>query len=206
MPAPTAIAQARFEPRRVIAEPVHVERSTIAGGVELVVRWRRPRVWLLVGFMVVWDAIVFVIGARLVETGASAWAWILSSVFFVAAVFLTYAAAAALANVTRIRATRESIRVAHGPLPWFGNLELAADAVTGFATRARLADREWVVRHGKRVPVESHDFVLHARLANGAEPPILRGAFDAETTCYLQQELERGLGLPHTPFPAESSL
>lgn len=193
------------EPRRVIAEPTHVDRLTLAGGVELVVRWRRPQVWLLVGFAAVWDSIVYVVGSRFVELRVSPWAWAFAGVFFVAAVVLTYAAVAALTNSTRITATRERIRVAHGPLPWFGNVEIAAHDVTGFATRARVAQRTRVVRNGRRMREERHEFVLHARRASGDELPLVRGAFGLETTCYLQQELEHALGLPHSSFPSESA-
>ncbi|MCC6406574.1 MAG: hypothetical protein IT453_05390, partial [Planctomycetes bacterium] len=185
--ASTSVEHARPAPRHVLAEPACVDTRELSDGAEFTVKWYKPLAWLVVGFMVVFDAIVYVVYARLIEDRTPWVAWVPLSVFGIAALALSYFTVAMFTNTTRITATREHLGVRHGPLPWPGRRALASADVVRVYTRRRASDPDDPARF-------DHD--LWVELRDEREIRLLRGAFDAQTTGFLEQELARTLRLP----------
>lgn len=185
--ASAAIESVHAAPLDVLAAPACVDTRELVDGAEFTVRWYKPLAWLVVGFMLVFDAIVYVVCARLIEDRTPWAAWIPISVFGIAAVGLSYFTLAMFTNTTRITATRERLGVRHGPLPWPGRRELASAEVVRVYTRRRASDPEDPARF-------DHDLWVDLRDERAVR--LLRGAFDAQTTSFLEQELARTLRLP----------
>ncbi|MCK6447327.1 MAG: hypothetical protein L6Q99_13130 [Planctomycetes bacterium] len=183
-----------FQERPKVSLPPKVSVREFADGVELTLRWFSPVVWFLVFFVIAWDGfLVFWYSIALREEAP----WIMA-VFPIAhlaiGVGLTYFVVATFLNRTTVTATRDRLRVRHGPLPWLGNVELARDDVEQLYCKER-------VHRGKRSTSVSYD--LCARVKSGPTVRVLRSASDAEQALYFEQTLERALGIRDEPVAGE---
>jgi hypothetical protein len=192
---PSAIRPARpFVERPEVALPARVSVRELADGVELRVRWFQPAAWFLLFFVVAWDGFLVFWYSIALGTGAP---WIMS-VFPIAhlavGVGLTYFTAALFFNTTTVTATRERFRVAHGPVPWAGNAEFQSSELEQLYCKER-------VTRGKRG--ESVSYELFANRKSGPSVRVLKSAADAEQALFLEQRIERALGIADAPVAGE---
>lgn len=103
-----------------------------------------------------------------------------------AGVGLTYFTICGFVNSTRVMANYESLRVRHGPLPWFGNRDVPRLDIDQLFTKEKVVQ-------GKNGPSRSYE--LHARLRSGRDVKLVTGLSEAEQARFMEQELERFLGI-----------
>ncbi len=100
--------------------------------------------------------------------------------------FVAYYALAGFLNSTMIRVGMGEIEVTHGPLPWFGNRRLETAAI------AQLYVKE-VLRNRRNSTSLTHE--VHVARRDGGHVTLLSGLESSEQALYLEQEIERSLGI-----------
>ncbi|MBI5431720.1 MAG: hypothetical protein HZA52_02700 [Planctomycetes bacterium] len=191
---PAAARPAHSAERPPVPLPERVTVRELADGVELRLRWFTPTVWFLLFFVIAWDGfLVFWYSIALRDEAP----WIMA-VFPIAhlavGVGLTYFVVATFLNTTTVTATRDRLRVRHGPVPWFGAQDLASDELVQFFCKER-------VHRGKRGTHSSYE--LWARRKQGASLRIVRGGAEADQALFLEQTIERALGIRDEPVAGE---
>ncbi|MEL7496824.1 MAG: hypothetical protein AAFN77_04395 [Planctomycetota bacterium] len=125
-----------------VYQPVKSEPSQPSGlhleedvnGVFIWFRWFTPGIIFLTFFCIAWDSfLVFWYAAALGGIGQGqpiVWLMVLFPIVHVAVgVSLTYSVLCGYLNRTRIKVDHFEIRVWHGPLPWFGNVQIRCDEI-----------------------------------------------------------------------------
>jgi hypothetical protein len=105
----------------------------------------------------------------------------------------TYTLLARLLNHTEVRADAEGLAVRHGPLPWPGNRSLPAGRVQQLYCREVIRDREQ----------GTHFYEVHAVTTDGADVPLLANLPNVAQALYVEQRVERQLGIPDRPVGGE---
>lgn len=171
-------------------------------------RWFHWALFFLLFFAIAWDS--FLVG----------WYWMLSSgpfggdngmpgpfklLFFVfpiahvaVGVGLTYFVLAGFLNSTVIRVADGMLSVRHGPLPWRGNLDLPTDGIEQIYCQNKLRTN----RHDDGRTTTSMQYEVHA-VINGQKQKLLGGLYEADQAIFIEQRLERFLGIEDRQIPGE---
>ncbi|MEX2171004.1 MAG: hypothetical protein WD851_16920 [Pirellulales bacterium] len=154
-------------------------------------RLRIRRRWFSFGyipllfFCIAWDSFLFFWYAAAFGDPNAPWLMVLFPVFHVAiGVGLTYAVLAGLLNTTTITADPQELVVRHRPIPWSGNLNLPVQEI-----------RQLFVKREKARRNNSEAYSLHALRTNRRQVKLLSGLVDASQGQYIEQEVERHLGI-----------
>jgi hypothetical protein len=94
-------------------------------------------------------------------------------------------------NRTRIAVENGVLSVRHGPLPWPGNRTIAV------AELAQLFCEEVIGNKGSR------SYRVSALLKSGRKTQVLRGLGQADQALFIEQALERRLGITDVPVAGE---
>ena len=158
------------------------------GGLTVRWRWFQPAAYFLVFWCLIWDA-------ALVSFLAGAGGFAPFLIFHLAAgVGMTYWTLSLFLNSTVVEATRDRLSIRHGPLPWPGNLELTGREV------AQLYGTEEIHR-GKNGT--SITYSLNAIDRQQHKKRLLKGLKEVEQVLWLEQALERHLGIEDAPVDGE---
>lgn len=151
-------------------------------------------------FCTIWDSIVLVfIGAGIfagTQVGPMALLFLLiPGLFLVVGACLTYYTICGFVNTTTIRVGQGEISVAHGPLPWWGNIAYPSGDIAQLFTTEQ-------VHYGKRGSV-SFTYSVEFVQRNGARQTLASGLTDAAQALFIEQEIERCLGIQDVPVGGE---
>ena len=105
--------------------------------------------------------------------------------------WLLYRTLALTFNRTRVTISAGRFRVEHGPFPARGNLDVDIREVRQLYTTRKFGNKGSV------------SYRLHAILATGPTVTIARGLYDVQQALYIEQEVERTLGLTDYAVPGE---
>jgi len=163
-------------------------------GIEITRSWFTPVVWALVFFCVIWDGFLVVWYAMAFTAGAPMIAKLFPVIHVTVGLVLSYYAVASFVNKTHVTLERGILRIAHRPLPWPGARELA-----GMSLR-QLFCKEHISRGKNGVTVTYELWALHD---DGSTKTKLAAGMELEQALYLEQELEKALGIQDRPQPGE---
>jgi hypothetical protein len=139
------------------------------------------------GFLVIWYGIAFVTDAPLIA--------IVFPLFHVAmGVGLTYYTLTRLVNRTTIEVSRNQLTIRHGPLPWPGNLDVPGSHFT------QLYGEEITT---KNKGTTTYTYNLIALDRDGRKVKLISGLPEKDQVLYLEQTLERRLGIEDTVVEGE---
>jgi sporulation protein YlmC with PRC-barrel domain len=157
-------------------------------------RWFRPSHLALAGFCVVWDG--FLLVWYTIALSRSEWLMVVFPVLHVlAGLGLTYSTLAGFLNRTHIEVRRDELTIRHGPLPWRGNQTLSRRSLT------QLYGEEIIQRSkGQRTGTV---YNLMALDREGRKVKLLTDLAEKEQVLYLEQALERRLGIEDAPVEGE---
>lgn len=190
----SASEQGGFRPRPEIPLPGGMQIQETMGGIMITRRWFSFVVLFLIPFCIVWDSfLVFWYSKALSENAP----WIMAVfplIHVAVGVGLTYFTLATLFNTTGIQAGQGKLSIAHGPLPWMGNLELPTRDIQ------QLFGKEKINR-GKNGP--NYQYELWASMQDGRTRKLLGTGLTMEQTLYLEQKLESALGLKDRSMAGE---
>lgn len=173
-------------------------------------RWFHWALLFLLFFAIAWDS--FLVG----------WYWMLTAgpfghnggmpgpvklIFFIfpiahvaVGVGLTYFVLAGLLNSTVIRVSDGRLSVRHGPIPWLGNFDLPTDSLEQIYCQNKLHKS----RDDDGHTTTSMQYEVHA-IVGGKKQKLLGGLHDADQALFVEQRLERFLGLEDRPVSGEMS-
>lgn len=110
-------------------------------------------------------------------------------------IFLFYTSLAGFLNKTYIEVDGERIRVRHAPLPWIGGKELPSQNVRQLYCTSRTRR----TKNGGSSTTYNVQVALHS----GRPVDLLTKLGDLDQALFIEQEIERALGIEDEPMPGE---
>jgi hypothetical protein len=98
---------------------------------------------------------------------------------------LTYSTIAGFLNTTRVVVQSGEIAIRHGPLPWLGNRRLGAQGIRQLYREERLPQSN----------KSSASYHLNAITGDNRKITLIRSVPSADVALYLEQEIEKALGI-----------
>ncbi len=189
--SPSARASPQKAPRPRIKLPKRFQLDTSDGSARISWRWLSPKYLFMAlfclgwdGFLVIWYGIAF----RMKEAPIVMLVFPLLHVAI--GVGLTYSTLAGFLNRTRLEVSRDLLTIRHGPLPWGGNHTLRGRQLK------QLYVEESVRTNKGNTQVSYHVMALDRE---GNKVKLLSGLEDKDHALFLEQELERHLGIEDAP-------
>ncbi len=172
-------------------QPKSIRMEQTPFGLRFTRRWFNPGFIFLAFFCLFWDGFLIVwytIGLTVsTQSGPVGGLMLLFPLIHVAVgVGLTYYTIAGFVNHTKVEIDDRTLSVEHGPLPWKGNQSVPASELSQL-----YCDRK--ISHSKNGT--SVTYRLHALMKNGETRQILAGLQDQASAVYLEQQIEKRLGL-----------
>lgn len=171
--------------RRRVDLPSNVD--VVDGGktLEVRIRWRHWKYYPLAFFCLLWDG--FMIGwfTMAFTSGALVMA-AFGSLHAAVGVALTYYVVCGFVNRTVILVGDERISIRHEPLPWPGQMSLEL----GLIDQLFCEEKVHRSKNGR-----SYTYELHACLHDGNRMSLISGLNRPEEAFFLEQEMERFLGI-----------
>jgi hypothetical protein len=180
-------------PRVKVPMPRGIQVEELGGLLEIRRRWFGPAFIFLAFFCVVWNG--FMIVWHVMAWSMGAWFMSLFGLLHTAVgIGLAWFTLAGLLNTTTIRARRGLIEIASGPIPCGGNTTLTTDDLAQLYCKER-------VSHSKNGTSCAYE-VLAVTKAN-VRKTLLKNLTEADQALFIEQELERFLGIEDRPVPGE---
>ncbi|MBI2394450.1 MAG: hypothetical protein HYV09_33070 [Deltaproteobacteria bacterium] len=106
---------------------------------------------------------------------------------------------AGIANTTTVSIADGELRIHSGPIPFGGNHTLPADEIVQLWTEPF----EYTVHHKRHPPSKQTGWKLEVELSNGGKVTLMRRHDDPEELLYIEQVIERALGIVDVPVEGE---
>ncbi|MFV9503033.1 MAG: hypothetical protein AB4911_00565 [Oscillochloridaceae bacterium umkhey_bin13] len=164
-----------------------------AGALQISWRWFTPAALGLLLFAVFWNGFVCFGVAMALAAGEGA-AVLFASIHILAGIGVGYASLTMLFNRTTIEVTHGALTINHGPLPVTGYRHLPREQLR------QLYGVEATRRSNKRTVIVYH---LQALSNDDKQITLIDGLESAQQVLYLEQEIERFLGIRDEPIKGE---
>lgn len=192
-PTASASRTVSFE-RPEIARPSSIKVTGTAKGLTLESGWFNFSYIPMAFFCVAWDAFLINWYVTVLTTKGP---WI-AAVFPVAHVAvgigLTYSTLAGFLNTTKVDVHRDSLTVEHGPIPWRGNRRIPVLDLEQLYCKEKVSTS----RNGVQ-----RTFAVMAILRSSEQIELLTGIDEQEKALFIEQQVERHLGITDRPVPGE---
>lgn len=164
--------------------------------IELVRSWFGPQVVFMTVFAVFWDGFLYSWYSSLgdFKGGMDSIFFYLPLIHVAVGAGITYYALCGWLNRTRITVGCGKVSVRHGPLPWVGNLEMDSSAIKQLYAKQVVSS----TRNGTSV---RYDVVALTR--DGRSIDFAGGMESSEQALYIEQEVEKFLGIKDQPVKGE---
>lgn len=160
--------------------------------IEIVRKWFGMQIVFATVFAMFWDGILINLYSK---AGASGEPMSIFSLIHVAVgIGLTYYVVAGWLNRTHIFVSHGKIAVRHRPIPWLGNKELEASNLKQLYVKEKISQS----RHGTSVTYQ-----IHALTHNSRNIQLVSGLGISEQALYIEQEIEKYLGIEDIPVKGE---
>jgi hypothetical protein len=178
------------------APPKGVQVEDFGGSLRMTRSWWHPAILFLLFFTIAWDAfLIFWYSIAFTQDNVP-WIMIVFPVAHLAVgVGLTYFVLCSFVNRTVIEVGQGTLKITHGPLPWYGNLALiTADIDQLYCKRSfnRSSDGD-----------TSTSFELYVLDKMGSRHKLLSGLPDEEAAFYFERRIEDFLRITDRPVPGE---
>ncbi len=158
-----------------------------AGGLTLIYTWFRPLYVLMLFFCIFWDGfLVFWYRTALAHPSPGSIMLWFPLLHVGVGVGITYSTIAGFLNRTRVTVNAGEVTIRHGPLPWIGNRNVPAGEI-------RQLFREETISTGRSG--SSATYHLNAITRENRKLRLIRGIPAADVALYLEQEIEKALGI-----------
>lgn len=174
--------------------PPSIKVAKSSRGLEIRRRWFQPIHLFLAFFCIVWNAFLVSWYSMAAEMDAP-WMFKVFPILHVAVgVGLTYATLAGFLNTTTIAVERRELRVSHAPLPWRGAVKLESSSIDQLFCKLRL-------HRNKRGHSYTYEVWMSSRDSRSRK--LVSGLPDPEQALFIEQQVERALGLADRVMPGE---
>jgi hypothetical protein len=165
--------------------PAKFEVVDAGTGVQLSYRWYSPKyIGLLIftlfwnGFMIVWHTIALSQGMLMMS--------LFGLLHTAVGIGVAYSTLAGFLNRTTILAELGFLTIQHHPLPWSGSKQMMTDQIDQLYCKEK-------VSHSKNGT--NYSYEVHAALRDGGQVKLLSGLDVADQALFIEQQLERYLGI-----------
>jgi hypothetical protein len=189
------LGAAEAAPRTQLDVPLPKGIAVEHQGYELAIvrRWLSAKYFFLIFFCLFWDG--FLLVWYTIAISQRIWIMALFATLHTAiGLFLTYYTLAGFFNRTQVRVSPSLLAVRHGPVPWWGNKQLDSTGI------AQVYCKEHIRRSRGTT---SASYSVHAALHAGGETKLVDDLDNADQALYLEQEVERFLGVKDVPVRGE---
>ncbi len=178
-------------PRPRIKPPRRFQLETSDANTRISWRWWSPKYLFMAFFCLAWDGfLVFWYGTAFHTKNAPFMMLVFPLLHVAVGVGLTYSTLAGLLNRTRLEVSRDLLTIHHGPLPWRGNQTLDGRQLK------QLYVEQSVRTLKSNAQVNYHVMALDQE---GHKVKLLSNLEDKDHALFLEQELERHLGIEDAP-------
>lgn len=180
-------------PRPEVPLPAAFTMETQGDTLVITRRWRNVGAWFLLFFALLWNGFLIVWHGIALSQGA----WFMSAFGLIhtgVGLFLIYYVAALFLNSTVIRASSRGLESKSGPLPWKGDRQLGA----GTVSQLYCTEKVHRSKNGS-----STRYGVEAVLPGNRRDTLVRGLPEADHALFIEQQLERHLGLADIPVAGE---
>lgn len=153
--------------------------------IEIVRTWFGSQVLFMTFFAVFWDGFLYFWYAKLGDSPDPMMRYF-PMIHVAVGIGITYYVLCGWFNRTCITVGRGKVSVRHGPLPWFGNLEMEASALKQLYAKERITSS----RNGTTVRYD-----LNALTSDGRSIKFVGGMENSDQAVYIEQEIEKFLGI-----------
>ncbi len=181
---PALAAAAPAKPRPPLPERFVLEEQ----GSDFVVHWRwwRPALIGLIVFACFWDGFLLFWYGIAFSTDSPLIMKVFPLLHVAVGVGITWYLVASICNRTHVSVVGGKLSVAHSPVPWFGNREIAPGGLKQLYVSERTG------RTNNRV---TYSYDVMAVLDGGKEVALLRGFDSPDQALWLERRIEEGLGI-----------
>jgi len=176
-----------------LPDKIHVQHQGPV--LEITRRWFGGKHVLMAVFTVGWNAFLFFWYSQALQ-GDDLVVILFPLIHVAVGVSLIYQTLSGFLNRTSIRVTYEQLRIRHYPIPhWRNRTILSRDLI-------QLYSKEKTKRSSKNTSVT---YEMHALTRDGKNVKLLSGLDSSEQALYIEQEIERYLGIRDEPVRGEIS-
>ncbi|MBL9134729.1 MAG: hypothetical protein JNK85_02625 [Verrucomicrobiales bacterium] len=184
-----------FRARPEVLLPPALHTIELPDGLEIRRRWFTPAVIFLVIFCVAWDGFLLFWYGIALKAGAPLIMSLFPLVHVAVGAVLTYSMVASIFNTTRVRLTWKGLSISHSPVPWPGNRTISREEV------GQLYCRRVVNRNQDRGATTRYEVWMCD--TNGKSRKLLGAGLDEQQALFLEQRIERALGIVDRPVAGE---
>lgn len=190
-PIAAGAGQAALRPQ--VAMPSGIKVEDVGTALQISRRWFNVSAFFLLFFSIFWNGFMLVWHGIAISSGA----WIMSAfglLHTAVGVGVAYATAGMFLNTTYVRVGNGMIEVKTEPVPWWGNKWLTADDISQFYCMEQ-------VHRGKNGTSYTYDVMCLRN--DGVRDTLVQGLQDSTQALFIEQELERFLGIKDQPVDGE---
>lgn len=175
--------------------PDHIRMSRDGGDLVLDVRWFRPYHVFMLFFSLFWcGLLVFWYGQVLSNPSAPSIMLWFPLLHVGTGIGLSYSTIAGFVNRTRITVGNGAVDVKLGPLPWWGSRRVPA----GEIMQVYCEEASWSTGSGRGTTYQVSAITPQSRKLR-----LVWGLAAADTALYIEQEIEKALGITDRKVPGE---
>lgn len=186
-------AGGRVIPRPEVPLPPKFRMEERMDGLVVTRRWLDASAYFLLFFAVFWNGFMLVWNAISLFQGI----WIMSAfglIHTAVGLFLIYKVLSMFLNSTAVKVGYDSVEVVIGPVPWKGNKRLPKAEVEQLYCIERIS-------RSKNGTTSAYD--VEAVLKGNRRETLVKGLPRHDQALFIEQQLERHLGIKDTPVTGE---
>jgi hypothetical protein len=159
-------------------------------------RWFTPAHIFMLFFCIAWDGFLFMWYGIAFTTDSPLIMKVFPIAHVAVGVGITYSTLTGFLNRTTVEVSRHRLSIRHGPLPWVGNRDVPGRQFTQLYGEEN-------VKTNKGSTSYTYDLIALDR--EGRKIKLLSGLTEKDQVLYLEQTLERRLGIEDTPVDGEAA-
>ena len=177
--------------------PLPPKVTCVDNGYETVITrsWFSHAVWFLLFFCVIWNPFLVFWYTMAFASNAPFIFKVFPILHVAVGLSLSYTVLTMFFNSTVIIAGPQRFRIHHGPLPAFGNVQLEAADLVQLYGKEKISHSR---KHGTSISYE-----LWAKMRDGTAKKLVGGLNDDQQALFLEQRLEKAMGIQDRTMPGE---
>ncbi len=193
LPGPPGASAPRPRPPVPMPRGLRVEGTVT--GFRIVRRWFSPVFVFLAFFAAFWCGILLIGYGVMFATGAPVFVLLFPVLHVAVGLGLAYYTLCGFLNSTTVETDGSRLSIHHRPMPWPGNLDFGAGDL------AQVYVKEKVSRRSDGTSSSTYDVLAVTRGGKGLK--LLSGLTDLDQGLFVEQEIERRLGIEDRPVAGE---
>jgi hypothetical protein len=165
-----------------------------AAGLHILHDWRHPAGLVVVPFSLIWAGMLYWLISSDVGRGDLVLGTLIPVMHSVFGLGMAYMLLTKLFNHSRITVTADRVQVSHGPLPWPG----ACSILTSHIDQLFCKEIRRTTNHGLSLRYE-----VWADMTDGTQSRLVHVGLSAEQALFIEQQLEKALGIQDREMPGE---